>query len=232
MTSNGKWQRVKNRKGEKPILSTFENLSKDRQESIFDAAASVFAEEGYHYARISKICEKAGISNGALYKYFKNKEDLFYGVLDYGVKLVVNELYAKHTTKSLSIFDSIKNFLTELVEFTENYRDYISIYSDLGSSSMKRFAYLGSEKFEKEASVYTTKMVRASMERREINSKISVDMAAYMIDSYITFFVYSQVSEYHVKRFDSFYSVEEKTLSNDERITLIVKSLRIILAGD
>ncbi|WP_431308905.1 TetR/AcrR family transcriptional regulator [Halalkalibacter flavus] len=31
---------------------------------------------------ISRICEGAQISNGSLYKYFKNKEDLFLVVLE------------------------------------------------------------------------------------------------------------------------------------------------------
>ncbi len=208
------------------MLCTFEKLSVDRQESILDAAASVFAEEGYHYARISKVCEMAGISNGALYKYFKNKEDLFHAVLDYGVKLVVNELYVKYTVDTISLFDAIRDFLVALVDFTEKHRDYMSIYSDLGSSSMKRFAVVGSEKFESAASMYTVQLVEDSRQRGDITGDIRNESAAYLIDNYITFFVYSLVSEYHQKRLESFYMTGNRAISADEKIELIIESLR------
>lgn len=207
------------------MLCTFEKLPADRQEGILDAAASVFAEEGYHYARISKVCQMAGISNGALYKYFKNKEDLFHAVLDYGVKLVVNELYVKYTVNTSSLLDAIHGFLVALVEFTEKHRDYMSIYSDLGSSSMKRFAALGSEKFESAASMYTVQLVEDSRRRGEIAGDIRNESAAYLIDNYITFFVYSLVSEYHQKRLESFYKTGNRAVSTEERIGLIIESI-------
>lgn len=208
------------------MLGTFEKLSLDKQGSILDAAASVFAEEGYHYARISKVCEMAEISNGALYKYFRNKEDLFHAVLDHGVKLIVNELYLKYTVNSSSLFDAIHDFLVGLVAFTQKHGDYISIYSDLGSSSMKRFAVLGSEKFESAASMYTVQLVEDSKLRGEIAGEIRSESAAYLIDNYITFFVYSLVSEYHQKRFESFYKAGNKEISAEERIELILVSLK------
>jgi TetR/AcrR family transcriptional regulator len=208
------------------MLYTFEKLPIDRQESIMDAAASVFAEEGYHYARISKVCYMAGISNGALYKYFKNKEDLFHAVLDYGVKLIVSELYVKYTVNTSSLYSAIRDFLAGLVEFTEKHRDYISIYSDLGSSSMKRFAAVGSEKFESAASMYTSQLVEDSRKRGEIAGDIRSESAAYLIDNYITFFVYSLVSEYHQKRLESFYKTGDRKLSAEERIELIIVSLK------
>lgn len=207
------------------MTSTFGKLSLDRQLSILNAAASVFAEEGYHYARISKICEMSGVSNGALYKYFKNKEDLFFAVLDRGVSLVVSELYSKFTVNSESLFLALKDFFRGLVSFTEEHRDYMVIYSDLGSSSMKRFVDLGSDKFERAASAYTIQMVDESKARGEVKKEIRSDMAAYLIDNYITFFVYSLVSEYHVKRFDSFFTQGETVLSVEERIELTMKSI-------
>lgn len=197
---------------------------------IFDAAARVFAEEGYHFARISKVCQAAGISNGALYKYFRNKEDLFFSVLDHAVTLIINNLYARFTVNAESIFTAVDQFLWGLVSFAEDYRDYLSIYSDLGSSSLKRFAFSASEKFETTASMYTISLVEKSIRRGEINIKLQKENAAYLIDSHITFFVYSLVSEYHCKRFDSFYAGCGKQLTVSARIKLIVDSLKQTLA--
>ena len=54
--------------------------AKDRQrvrETIMDAALGVFARCGYHEAAVEDIAREAGYSTGALYNYFRNKQDLF-----------------------------------------------------------------------------------------------------------------------------------------------------------
>ncbi len=48
----------------------------NRRELILDAARRIFKEEGYDKARVSKIAEAAGISNGTVYLYFKSKQDI------------------------------------------------------------------------------------------------------------------------------------------------------------
>lgn len=43
---------------------------------IIDAAVIVIAENGYHNAQVSKIAKQAGVADGTIYLYFKNKEDV------------------------------------------------------------------------------------------------------------------------------------------------------------
>jgi TetR/AcrR family transcriptional regulator len=210
-------------------LSAFKKLAPDVQQKIFDAAANVFAEEGYHYASVSNICRQANISNGALYKYFKNKETLFLAVVDYSVKLVETDLYQKYILNASSMMQSVRNLLLGMVRFTEAHLDYISIYCDLGSSSMNRFAAVTAEKYRRVSSVYTIKMVEESKKRHEIGSHIREDVAAYLIDSNITLFAYSLVSEYHTNRFNSFFSANATALTRKRQIEIIIQSLRQVL---
>ncbi|OZB96831.1 TetR/AcrR family transcriptional regulator [Paenibacillus sp. XY044] len=49
----------------------------ERKEQIKAAALQVFARKGILSAKMSMIAEKAGISNGLLYHYFKSKDELF-----------------------------------------------------------------------------------------------------------------------------------------------------------
>lgn len=48
----------------------------DKERAILDAAVAVFAEQGYHGARMARIAEVAGVANGTVYLYFRNKKDL------------------------------------------------------------------------------------------------------------------------------------------------------------
>jgi len=49
---------------------------------ITEAAVDVFAERGFHQARISDIARLAGVADGTIYLYFKNKEDLLLSIFE------------------------------------------------------------------------------------------------------------------------------------------------------
>lgn len=146
--------------------------------------------------------------------------------MDYIINIVENDQYKKYIVNANSVYDGVFNLLNSLIEFTEDYPDYMSIYCDLGSSSMNRFASVIAEKFKGATSMYTIKMIERSKESGEIDIDINVGIAAYMVDSYITLFAYSLVSKYHSERCKSFFVNKDKELTKDEEISLIIESLR------
>lgn len=50
--------------------------------ALIDAGRTVFARVGYVDARMGDVATEASISMGGLYRYFKNKEDLFAQVIE------------------------------------------------------------------------------------------------------------------------------------------------------
>ncbi|MGM8215546.1 TetR/AcrR family transcriptional regulator [Bacillaceae bacterium W0354] len=50
--------------------------NKPKYKQILDAAVEVIAENGYHHSQVSKIAKVAGVADGTIYLYFKNKEDI------------------------------------------------------------------------------------------------------------------------------------------------------------
>lgn len=48
-----------------------------RQAELLETAVAVFSERGYQATTMDEIAERAGVSKGMLYIYFKNKEALF-----------------------------------------------------------------------------------------------------------------------------------------------------------
>lgn len=47
-----------------------------KSEAILRAAAKVFAQYGYFNAKVSDVARTAGVADGTVYLYFKNKDDL------------------------------------------------------------------------------------------------------------------------------------------------------------
>ena len=84
---------------------------------ILDAAQSVFAEKGYHEARMEDIAEKVGVSKRTLYLYFKNKEELFAAICTESVKTVTA---IKEQGATDSTLDNV-DFARVVEEFFDNH---------------------------------------------------------------------------------------------------------------
>ncbi|MFJ5717253.1 TetR/AcrR family transcriptional regulator [Neobacillus sp. NPDC093127] len=56
--------------------------TKPKYMQIIDAAVIVIAENGYHQAQVSKIAKQAGVADGTIYLYFKNKEDILISLFE------------------------------------------------------------------------------------------------------------------------------------------------------
>ena len=54
-----------------------QELKADRAAAIKKAATEVFAEQGYHIAKVSTIVRQVGVAQGTFYLYFKSKQELF-----------------------------------------------------------------------------------------------------------------------------------------------------------
>ena len=54
----------------------------DKRTLIIDAAVQVFAEKGFLLAPVSDIAKRAGVADGTIYRYFKNKEDLLLSIFE------------------------------------------------------------------------------------------------------------------------------------------------------
>ena len=53
----------------------------ESKKRILDAAGEVFAEHGYARTTIREVARRAGISIGGIYIYFRNKEELYTGLM-------------------------------------------------------------------------------------------------------------------------------------------------------
>ena len=67
-----------------PAMSNMRLTKKGQRtrQSILSSAKRVFGASGYSHTRITDIAENAGISLGAVYRYFENKDDIFGELFD------------------------------------------------------------------------------------------------------------------------------------------------------
>jgi TetR/AcrR family fatty acid metabolism transcriptional regulator len=56
--------------------------SPEKYRKILDAAVAVIAENGYFNSPVSKIAARAGVADGTIYLYFKNKDEVLRAAID------------------------------------------------------------------------------------------------------------------------------------------------------
>ncbi|WP_227874263.1 TetR/AcrR family transcriptional regulator [Tumebacillus algifaecis] len=65
----------------------------EKYEAILGAAVKVIGQAGYHNAPISKIAREAGVADGTVYLYFKNKEDILISILRETIGTIVDRIH-------------------------------------------------------------------------------------------------------------------------------------------
>lgn len=90
-------------------------LAEERRKQILDAAARVFAQKGYERATIADIARAAGIAEGSIYNYFKNKNDLLISIPRHAIQPTVEVMRARMASFSSDALPP-EQMLTTLVQ--------------------------------------------------------------------------------------------------------------------
>mgnify|MGYP003498915237 CR=1 FL=1 len=93
--------------------------NKPKYKQIIDAAVIAIAENGYHQAQVSKIAKQAGVADGTIYLYFKNKEDILISVFQEKMGVFVDNLQ-----------DIIKNGSSSSEKLAQMIENHFKVLSD------------------------------------------------------------------------------------------------------
>jgi AcrR family transcriptional regulator len=66
----------------------------DRASGLLDAAARVFARQGFHDTKVSDIVGEAAVAQGTFYLYFKNKQDIYFRLVSGCCQRILDDLAA------------------------------------------------------------------------------------------------------------------------------------------
>ena len=108
------------------IYSVF--VMKDTKEHIIKTAFLLFLQKSYKAVTLKEIISATGLSNGAFYHYFDNKELLFKEVVNQYLFRVTGQAFVSYSRKSL--WDFIQCALADM----ERIYDTVKNYADKGES--------------------------------------------------------------------------------------------------
>jgi TetR/AcrR family fatty acid metabolism transcriptional regulator len=123
---------AKKRKGSAP----------DKRDRILKAAIQVFAKNGFYATRVSEIAKAAGVADGTIYLYFKNKDDVLITIFEEGIEQLLTIL--REVAESDDTFEKrIRRIIELQLGLLEEQRDLAEVITvNLRQSSrlLKQYA--------------------------------------------------------------------------------------------
>jgi AcrR family transcriptional regulator len=144
---------------------TFFHLSKDKQDTLIQAAKQEFSRAPLHEASIANIIKSAGIPRGSFYQYFEDKDDLFYYLL--------TQLAEKNNRRFISVLNEKKGdlfetfiatfqFMIEVHRNEEHKNFFKNVYLNMNYKHEKTLASNVYEENQKNQFLSTLKLINTS----------------------------------------------------------------------
>ena len=103
------------------------NNKNNKYHLILEAAVKVFARQGFYQSTVAQIAKEAGVADGTIYLYFKNKDDILVQFFSYRTKQVFDRFQAE-VNKADNSSDKLRNLIRRhLTEFQRD-RDMAVVY--------------------------------------------------------------------------------------------------------
>jgi AcrR family transcriptional regulator len=155
-----------------------------RRQQIIDAAYRCFAQKGFHKASIRDICAEAGLSAGAIYTYFKSKEDIVEAsfAFDYQRSLPLFDNAAKAPDSMAAIDGLIDVFFAGLQSAAEIGADRVNIQG-WGEALVNPKLMTPLRETMRDFPMMLARLIRRAQKAGDINPKIDADAVGQVIVS-------------------------------------------------
>ena len=110
-------------------LTRKEREFQSRRQEILDAATKLFANQGYHGTSMSEIAKEAEFSTGSLYNFFRNKEELYFKLMEEKIAGLEVMVYGALEGPG-GIEDKLGRFIDVLLAYFETERDFFRIFAE------------------------------------------------------------------------------------------------------
>ena len=98
------------------MVALKESQKQKRRAQIIEGAIKIFARKGFYHATVKDVAREAGVADGTIYLYFKNKDDLLISLFE---------------SKMEDILSRFRSRLANFDDPLERLREFIRVYFEL-----------------------------------------------------------------------------------------------------
>lgn len=151
--------------------------SEHRRQRILEAARECFGELGFAGATVAAIARRAGVSNGLLYQFFRNKEHLLAVVLEDVVRDWVRAMLPREEQSAAA---ALEHMLRGSIAFCRNHPLLPALVTEDDSLQLHRFAAATSHRVQPHRDLIARVLGRG-IERGEFRADLDIASTADLI---------------------------------------------------
>ena len=203
-------------------MKLFSELDSEKQQRIIDAALTEFAEYGYENGSTNRIVKNCGISKGSLFKYFENKEELYFYLIDTVSAQMAEEMRVDVSRLSKDLYERVIEYsVAEISWYVTNPvkgRFLIGVASETGSDIGRKIV----ERYgDKSKDIYEALLKGVDMSGRSNSRKEISDILRWVIMGFNSSFLKSiagrdddieALKKSYIKQLKGYLSVLKKGL--------------------
>ncbi len=177
----------------------FDRISADKRQRVLYSAKRAFAERGFSGANVNDIAKEAGISVGALYKYFRSKEDIFLAIIEASREQLESMLDAILAAEP-TFYGRVEAILRAAVDSSSADPDMVRIYIACTTQELTPLAAELAARIESAAATKYSAMVARARETGEISPPCDDRAAALCLDDLFLALQFAFGSAYYRER--------------------------------
>jgi TetR/AcrR family transcriptional regulator len=181
----------------------FDRISEDKRQRVLFSAKKAFAQSGFMGANVNEIAKDAGISVGALYKYFRSKEDIFLAIIEASRERLESTLNAILEGEA-TFYGRVAAILRAAVDSSSADPDMVRIYIACTTQELEPLAGGLALRIESAAAEKYSAMVARAREQGEIHPPCDDRTAAFCLDDLFLSLQFSYGSSYYHERLKIF----------------------------
>jgi len=146
---------------------------------ILEAAVSVFAKSGFHESTISQIARAAGVADGTIYLYFKNKDDILVHFFNYKTRQVFAS-FREDVDHAQTSIDKLRNLIRRHLDEFQKDRFMAVLYQ----AETHRINRLAEEQIREMHKMYLD-LIAEIVEQGQVEGAIRRDLYVGLVKRYI-----------------------------------------------
>ncbi len=174
-------------------------LPEERLEAVLEAGVEEFARHGPAGANMRAVADRAGVSVGALYKYYGDKEGLLRACLDRSLE-ALDRVLAEVTAEEAGFKEYARRIVRALLRFSREHGGYVRLYCALAASGGGEAAALAGEIEGAAAGLYG-RYIAAGQAAGALRRDADPRMLAFFFDSLLMMVQFTGCCGYYRERF-------------------------------
>lgn len=190
-------------------------LNEEKIREILETGIEEFASHGLDRANVNVIAKKSGVSVGVLYKYYTDKESLFFACLRHSLA-ALKEAVDETVSGKATLTERAERLIRAVQKYARVHPNYNVLYNEITAGASQKYARAFAEEIEGLTAEIYARFITEAKNEGDVRTDIDPRLFAFFFDNLLLALQFSYSCDYYRERFRIFCG--EDILEDDERV--------------